>query len=130
MQYAIADTTHAGLLPASQLSWKAWTPTRTSWTDVGGAPTVTARYCTIGNMTFFQIKVVPVVSIAIVGGTSYVDLPVAPGASALAGEAILQDLTTLLAIGDCVMDLGNAKCYPPTKTATGDTLLIAGNYES
>ncbi len=104
-------------------AWTAWVPVRTSWTDVG-SPAVTARYCRIGNLTFFQIKVVPGTTVATVAGTTYVSLPVTAGG--LCGVAMMSDLTTLVAIGDCVIDAANSRVYVPTKTATGDTLLIAG----
>lgn len=108
--------------------WTTWAPTRTGWTDVG-SPTVTARYLRNGNITFFQIKVVPGTTVATVAGTSYTDLPIAAGASALAGDASMVNLTTLIAIGNCVIDTANSRCYVPTQTATGNTLEIAGWYE-
>lgn len=111
------------------LVWTTWTPTRTGWTDVD-SPTVTARYCTNGGLTHFQIKVVPGTTVATVAGTSYTDLPVAAGASCLAGEVFMSDLTTLLPIGAGFLSASNSRAYVPAQVATGDTLLITGWYES
>ena len=108
--------------------WNAWTPTRTGWTDVG-APTVTGRYCQIGNTVFFQVKVVPATTVATVAGTSYVALPVPAGVSGLAGDGSMENLTTLIAIGMCAFDITNSRAYVPTQTATANTLTIGGWYE-
>ena len=94
-----------------------------------GSPTVTARYCQNGKIVFFQIKVVPGTTTATVAGTSYVSLPVSAGASALAGEGSMMNITTLVAVGTCAMDVTNSRCYVPTQGATGNTLTIAGFYE-
>ena len=80
-------------------------------------------------LVFFQIKVVPATTTATVAGTSYVSLPVAAGANALAGDASMMNITTLIAVGNCAMDLTNSRCYVPTQGATGNTLTIAGWYE-
>ena len=106
--------------------WDTWIPTRTSWTDVG-TPTVTARYRVVGRWCDFQIKVVPGTTVATVAGTSYVNLPVRP-AMGLGGHGSMQNLTTLIAIGLCVIDVANGRCYVPTQTATGSALLIFGGY--
>lgn len=110
-------------------SWASWTPTRTGWTDVG-APTVTARYCTLFRTTFFQIKIIPATTTATVAGTSYVSLPVAQSGSALAGEGSMMNITTLVAVGTCAMDMTNGRIYVPTQGATANTLTIAGFYET
>lgn len=110
------------------LAWAAWTPTRTSWTDVG-SPTVTARYTQIGNFVLFQVKVVPGTTTATTGGTSYISLPVSAGASGVAGDASMGDLSTLISVGNCVISTSNSRCYVPTQAATGDALIIAGWYE-
>ena len=112
-----------------QRTWASWTPTRTGWTDVG-SPTVTARYCQIGAVVFFQVKVVPSTTIATVAGTSYINLPVTALAGGITGDASMTDLTTLLAIGDCVIDTANSRCYVPAKAATGDTVNIGGWFEA
>ena len=110
-------------------AWAAWTVTRTGWTDVGGAPTTTGRYCQIRNVVFFQIKIVPVVTTAAVAGTSYTDLPVAAGSSGMGGVVTMSDTTTLIGVGSGAIDVANSRCYPPSQSATGDTLTIQGSYE-
>lgn len=109
-------------------AWTTWTPTRTGWTDVGTAPVVTARYLVVGNIVFFEIKIVPGTSVATTAGTSYVSLPVAAGASALAALADMMNLTTLVAVGVCAMDTTNSRCYVPSQLATANTLTIFGCY--
>lgn len=112
----------------SKNDWATWSPSRTNWTDVG-TPTVTARYCQTGNVVHFQIKVVPSTSVATTAGTSYTSLPASCGASALSGMGMMQNLTTLIAVGNCVIDTANSRCYVPTQAASGNTFLIAGSYE-
>jgi hypothetical protein len=109
-------------------AWTSYTPTRTGWTDVG-TPTVTARYCQVRNVVFFQIKVVPATSVATVAGTSYVSLPASINASALGGDGSMVNDTTFVSVGNCVFDVSNSRCYVPSQTATGNTLSISGWYE-
>ena len=104
----------------------AFTVTRSGWTDVG-SPTVTGRYQVAGNICLFEVKVVPATTVATTAGTSYVALPVT--AAGIAGMATMMDITTLIAIGDCAVDVTNSRVYVPTQLATGDTLTIAGAYE-
>lgn len=108
--------------------WSSWTPTRTGWVDVG-SPTVTARYCQIRNVVYIQIKIVPSTTTATTAGTSYINLPVACGASSIGGDGTLQNDTTFIAIGNCVFDIANSRCYLPTQGATANTLAIAAWYE-
>lgn len=120
-----------GVLPAANggaEAWAAFTVTRTGWTDVG-SPTVTGRYCTVGNVVFFQVKVVPGTTVASVAGTSYFALPVAAGGSSFGGDGSMVDLTTFINVGNAVIDAANSRCYTPTQTATGDTLEICGWFE-
>ena len=110
----------------SRTAWTPFTATRTGWTDVG-SPTVTARYSQIKNVCYFQVKVVPGTTVATVAGTSYVNLPIT--AFGFTGEGSMTDLTTLIGIGNCVIDSTNSRVYVPTQTATGDTLVIGGWFE-
>ena len=112
-----------------QPQWTAWAPTRTGWTDVG-SPTVTARYCQIGAIVFFQVKVVPGTTVATVGGTSYISLPVAAGASGIGGDGSMGNTTGLISIGNCIFDIANSRCYVPSQSATTATLEITGWYEA
>ena len=105
----------------------AWTPTRTGWTDVG-APTVSAVFERVGGLVFFEIKVTPATSVATTAGTSYFSFPVPASASALAGEASMMNITTLVSVGVCAMDMANSRCYVPTQLATGNVLTTAGWY--
>lgn len=121
----------SGVLPAANggsEAWASYAPTRTGWTDVGSA-TTTGRYSKSGNTCFFQVKVVPATSVASVLATSYVSLPVAAAAASIGGDASMVNLTTLAAIGDCVFDTANSRCYVPAQLATGNTLTISGWFE-
>ena len=106
--------------------WVAFTPTRTGWTDVG-TPTVTGRYRLVGPQCFFQVKVVPGTTVATAAGTSYVALPVT--AAGLCGDGSMSNLTTLVSIGECVIDVANSRAYVPAQLATANTLVISGSYE-
>lgn len=114
------------LHPLTLGAWRSWTPTRTGWTDIG-TPTVTARYAVVGWIVFFQVKVVPGTTVATTAGTSYISLPATAGG--ISGDGSMTDLTTLIAIGNCVFDVANSRCYVPSQVATGDTIEIAGWYE-
>ena len=123
---AINPSAFAYLDLIGQDSWVSFTPVRTGWTDVG-APTVTGRTHVIGRQCHFQVQVVPSTSVATVGGTSYIDLPIK--AQGLAGDGSMMNQTTLVGIGNIVIDVANSRCYVPTQTATANTLTIAGWYE-
>ena len=103
-----------------------WTPTRTSWTDVG-TPTVTARFRVVGRQCFVQARVVPGTTVATTAGTSYVDLPIA--AAGIGGCFAMTNRTTNVAVGLCSVDVTNSRVYVPAQVATGNTLEIAGWYE-
>lgn len=106
--------------------WTKFVPIRTGWTDVG-APTVTATWRDVGQQCFLQMKVIPATTVATAAGTSYIALPRA--ASGISGGGSMQDLTTLTAIGDCVVDVTNSRLYLPTWAASGDTILIWGSWQ-
>ena len=106
--------------------WGAWTPTRTSWTDVG-TPTVTALFRAVGRQCFFQIKVVPSTSVATTAGTSYVSLPIA--ANGIGGDASMVNRTSNVAVGSCVIDETNSRLYVPTQAASGNTFTLSGWYQ-
>lgn len=107
--------------------WDIWVPVRTGWTDVG-TPTVTARFKTVGRQCFFQIKVVPGTTVATTAGTSYVALPLP--AKGIGGDASMVNLTTLVAVGTCAIDVATSRVYVPTQAASGNTLTICGWYET
>jgi hypothetical protein len=105
--------------------WRSFTATRTGWTDVG-SPTVTASQCQIERVCYFQVKVVPATTVATVAGTSYIDLPIT--ASGIGGDGSMQNTTTLIAVGNCVIDSTNSRVYVPTQAATANTLTVCGWY--
>ena len=92
-------------------------------------PTVTARFCRLRNVVFFQVKVVPGTTTATTGGTSYIDLPITAGSSGLSGDGSMLNESTLVGVGNVVFDIANSRCYVPTQAATGSTLGISGWYE-
>lgn len=124
----VLTTDVSGRLPSGNGgsdAWASFTTTRTGWTDVG-SPTVTSKFSKSGNTCFFEIEVVPGTTVATVAGTSYCSLP---ATAAGYGDASMQDLTSLISVGDCVIDKANSRVYVPSKTATGDTLTIAGWFQ-
>lgn len=110
-----------------QDKWLDWTPTRTSWTDVGTAPVVNAKWRDVGAECQIQVKVVPGTTVATTAGTSYISLP--KRAAGLAGAGVMYNATTLVAIGNCVVDVTNSRLYVPSQTAIGDTIMIVASYQ-
>lgn len=108
--------------------WTTWSPSRTNWTDVGAAPTVTGRYAQINQIVAFSIKVVPGTSIATTAGSSYTSLPPLGAANDL-GLATMTNLTTGIAVGVCMLDPATDHCYVPAQAASGNTFIISGIYE-
>ena len=106
--------------------WTTWTPARTGWTDVG-TPTVTGRYRIVGKKGEAQIKVVPGTTCATTAGTSYVGLPIT--AKGIAGHGSMTNISTLIAVGVCVVDVTNSRVYVPTQAATANTLTIWVEWE-
>jgi hypothetical protein len=107
-------------------AWSSFTPNRVNWTDVG-SPVVTGLKCQIRNIVYFQVKIVPATSTASVAGTSYIDLPAT--AAGLTGNGSMMNLSTLVGIGECVIDAANSRVYVPTQTATANTLTISGWFQ-
>lgn len=109
-------------------AWQTFPPSRTGWTDVG-TPTVTGRYHVIGAQCFFHIKIVPSTSVASIAGTSYIKLPLSASVSCIAGGGTMADITALIAIGVCVVDVANSRIYTPAQVATAHTMTVEGSYE-
>lgn len=127
--YLPGTITSGGALAGSNITaWTSWTPTRTGWTDIG-APTVTARKAQVGNIGYLQVKVVPGTTVATAAGTSYINLPIAANASSIGGDGSMMNLTTLVGVGNIVIDTANSRLYVPTQAATGNTLSIAAWWE-
>ena len=108
----------------SLLSRTAWTPTASSLTVTGSAPTLTATYQYVGDAVFFTINIV------------------SPGGSTTSSTAGLTGFTigtTLQTNGSCVAinnltsiglgtgGVGNGNIYPPA-WSTLDNVIITGMY--
>ena len=107
--------------------WLPFTPAFTSLTLVGAA-TYTGRYRAVGRKIEFQVTLLAVTSIASTAGTTYMALPVTP-AKGIAGSGTMQNLTTNVAVGNCVVDVTNSRIYPPSQVASGSVFAICGWYE-
>lgn len=119
-----------GLVGASNLTgWVTWTsPARTGWTDVG-TPTVSGRFCRLINVLYFQLMVIPATSVATVAGTSYVALPATAKPASLGGDGSMGNFTTMIAVGNCVIDVANSRVYVPAQAASANTFVVNGWYE-
>lgn len=108
----------------------AWTPFTVAVTSmtVLGTPTYTGRYRAIGRKIEFQISLISTVSIASTAGTTYIALPVTP-AKGLAGWGSMQNQTTNVAVGACVVNITNSRIYLPALVASGNTFALFGEYE-
>ena len=106
--------------------WEPFTPIFTSLAVVG-ATTYAGRFRTVGRQCFFQITLLAATSIASTAGTTYLALPVT--AKGIAGEASMTNMTTNIAVGDCVIRPDLGICVLPTQIASGNTFSIAGWYE-
>lgn len=106
--------------------WTKFTPIRTGWTDVG-APTIAATWRDVGAQCFLQMRVAPGTTVATTAGTSYIDLP--RPAAGISGEGSMQDFTTKLWIGGCMVDVTTSRLYVPTWAASGDTILLWASWQ-
>ena len=109
-----------------QDTWTAFTPSFTSLTVVG-ATTYTGRFRVVGKQCFFQVTLLAATSIASTAGTTYLTLPIT--SRGIAGEGSMNNLSTNISLGDCVIDATNGRCYLPTQVASANTFSIAGWYE-
>jgi hypothetical protein len=110
-----------------QDKWESFTPTFTSLATVG-ATTFTGRRRRIGQQIEFQVQFLAATSVASTAGTTYLALPVA--AMGVSGHADMTDRTTNVAVGVCVIDVTNSRCYLPAQLASADTFNICGSYEA
>lgn len=104
----------------------AFDPARAGFTEVG-TPTLTGRYIRIGPVIVFAIEITPGTTVASVGDTSYVSLPVEAKA---AGLVVAYDLTTVSGAAVGRIDVTNSRAYPPAWGASGNTRVISGYYWS
>ena len=107
--------------------WESFTLMFTGLTVVG-ATTYTGRYRRVGRGIEFQAQFLAATSIASTAGTTYLMLPVA--SSGVAGIATMTNRTTNVAVGTCVIDVTNSRCYLPAQAASGNTFNIYGSYEA
>jgi hypothetical protein len=110
-----------------QDKWESFTLTFTSLTVVG-ATTYSGRFRRIGQGIEFQAQFSAATSVASTAGTTYLLLPVA--ALGVAGAAIMTDRTSNVAVGSCVIDVTNSRCYLPAQVASADVFNIYGSYEA
>ena len=94
---------------------------------VVGTPTYTGRLRIVGRQCFFQVTLVSTTSIASTAGTHYISLPIT--AQGFGGVATMQNLTTNIAVGVCVIDVTNSRCYVPTQAASANTFTVSGWFE-
>lgn len=106
--------------------WISFTPSFTSLTVVG-ATTYTGRLRVQGRSVEFQVTLLAATSIASTAGTAWMALPIT--SKGIAGFGIMQNLTTNVAVGDCVVDAVNSRLYLPSQTASGNKFSIFGKCE-
>ncbi|TAL08058.1 MAG: hypothetical protein EPO02_13785 [Nitrospirae bacterium] len=100
-----------------------WTATLNSWTNVG-SPTVTATYTRIGRLVFVNCNVVPGTTVSTTGGTSTITgLPFTP---AVATGISIGNNTVGGSPGGATLRTDGI--YPPTISATGNTIMFSGCY--
>lgn len=107
-----------------------WTPTFTSLTVVNGTggATYAGRYTQIGRMLYFTVKIscTGTATTASTAGTTYCDLPVL---AAQDDGSSTVNATTKLNIGGGYVDSTNDRNYPAGWAATGNTIILTGQYE-
>lgn len=108
--------------------WEAFVPVFGALTVVG-ATSYSGRVRTVGRQVFFQVQFSAATSIASVAGTDYLTLPITAKSQSLAGIATMQNLTTNVAVGVCVINVSTSRCYLPTQVASGSIFLLCGSYE-
>lgn len=106
--------------------WTEFTPVFGSLTVVG-ATSYTGRLRKVGRSMEFQVSFSAATSIASVAGTDYLTLPIT--AKGLAGIATMQNLTTNVSVGNCVINVSSSRAYLPDQVASGNTFVICGWYE-
>jgi hypothetical protein len=106
--------------------WSLWTPVFGSLTVVG-ATSYTGRTRMVGKQCFFQVKFSAATSIASVAGTDYLNLPFT--GMGVAGQAIMTNDTSNIAVGNCHIDSTASRCYLPSQIASGNVFNISGWFE-
>lgn len=103
-------------------SGTSWTPTFTSLTVVGAAPTITGKYYKHGAQYYFEIRIVPGTNTSSTAGTTYVnnfplDITADGSCSAVSG---------LLGGGNGMCENTTNRIYPPAWSAVTVPLTIVG----
>lgn len=99
-----------------------------------GTPTYTLRWRDVGKACQFEMEFQSTVSIASVAGTDYFKLPLAAANPTSAqpygkgGIGAMVNRTTNVAVGLCVLDLTNSRCYLPAQAASGALFQVSGWY--
>ena len=109
-----------------QDKWTAWAVVFGALTVVG-APTYVGRHRVVGKQCFFQVTLLAATSIASTAGVDYLTLPFM--AMGLAGNAVMTNATSKIAVGVCHIDVATSRCYLPTQVASGNTFNISGSFE-
>ena len=108
-----------------------WNPSFTNLTTVlgTGSISVTGRYSLIGKIVSYTIKIVCTgdATTESLAGTTYSSIP---QLAAYDDVCTAADLTDNLGIGVGSLDSITDRCYTPTWSATGDTIVISGKYET
>jgi len=106
--------------------WRDFTPVFGSLAVVG-ATSYSGRLRTIGRGCAFQVQFSAATSIASTAGTDYLTLPLT--ARGLSGIAVMTNKTTNIAVGNCVIDVANSRCYLPTQAASAQVFTLYGEFE-
>jgi hypothetical protein len=107
--------------------WESFTPVFGSLTVVG-ATSYSGRLRIVGKSVECQVKFSAATSIASVAGTDYLNLPIAAGGVAGDGGS-MTNLTTNIAVGDCVLNTTTSRLYLPAQAASGSTFNLYFTYE-
>ena len=112
--------------PAAFYDTGSWSPAFTGLTEVGGSATIVGVFTRIGRIVFFTVSVTGVTTTAAVAGTTYCDMPLAAGADDACSAA---NAATNVGLGTGHVDSSSDRIYVPGWTATGDTIIISGQYQ-
>lgn len=128
---SLSTISDAGTAASQNYTEGTWTPTFTNLTVVLGAGAVnySGRYQRIGNIVKFIVKITPSggATTASTAGTTYCDMGVAASQDDVNVSA---NGVTLLGLGTGLIDSTSDRIYPPSWTASTDTIIISGAYEA
>lgn len=108
-----------------KVTWQSYTPTE-NITFVG-AETLTGRFIIIGPICFVQVQFSGATSVATTAGTTYITCP--KTAKGLGGTGTMVNSTANTAVGSCVIDVTNSRCYLPTQAASANSFTVTWWYE-